>query len=313
MSELEDFKTDINLSEYAASQGYEMDRRMSSRGSVIMRHPDGDKIIVARGHDRHWIYFSVRNDRDNGSIIDFVQNRTGGSLGDVRQTLRPWIGKGREPQRPPVRSYAPTVEPTSKNITGVIVALGRMQAVISHPYLEARSIPAALLSDPRFSGRIFMDERRNAVFPHWNRSGLCGYEIKNRGFTGFASGGEKGLWVSRGGDPDARLVIAESAIDALSHAALFPEPSARYASTGGKMNPAQPELIRAAITSLPEAGEVIAATDNDEDGRKLAGQIEAIAKEAGRGFKRHDPPEEETDWNDHIRPGALQHTLAPKP
>ena len=79
------------------------------------------------------------------------------------------------------------------------------------------------------------------------------------------------------------------------------------------MNPAQPELIRGAIFSLPDEGEVIAATDNDEDGRKLAGQIEAIAKEAGRGFRHHEPPEEGTDWNDHIRPGALQHTLALKP
>jgi hypothetical protein len=66
MPELKRFKTEINLTEYAASEGYEIDEKESSRNSVVMRHPSGDKVIVARGFDRHWIYFSVRNDRDNG-------------------------------------------------------------------------------------------------------------------------------------------------------------------------------------------------------------------------------------------------------
>ena len=32
------------------------------------------------------------------------------------------------------------------------------------------------------------------VFPHFDREGPCGYEIKNQGFAGFAVGGTKGLW-----------------------------------------------------------------------------------------------------------------------
>ncbi len=52
----------------------------------------GDKIIVAKGEDGHWVYFSVRDDRlDNGSIIDFEQSRQSGTLGDVRKALRPWL------------------------------------------------------------------------------------------------------------------------------------------------------------------------------------------------------------------------------
>ena len=51
--ELERFKTAINLTEYAATQGYLLDRRASSRNSVVMRHPAGDKIVVARGEDQH--------------------------------------------------------------------------------------------------------------------------------------------------------------------------------------------------------------------------------------------------------------------
>jgi hypothetical protein len=50
---------------------------------------------------------------------------------------------------------------------------------------------------------------------------LCGYEIKNRDFTGFARGGSKGLWLCTGKKPATGLVLAEIAIGALSHAALF--------------------------------------------------------------------------------------------
>jgi len=40
-----------------------------------MRHPDGDKIVIARNDTSGaWVYFSVRDDRDNGTIIDFLQN-----------------------------------------------------------------------------------------------------------------------------------------------------------------------------------------------------------------------------------------------
>jgi hypothetical protein len=328
MDELESFKTDINLSEYAASLGYRLDRSQSSRNSVVMRHESGDKVIIARGLDNHWIYFSVRDDRDNGSIIDFIQRRKGLSFGHIRKELREWTGRGRITERPELQSWARSVEPASKNLMKVIAAIGRMQAVKRHSYLESRGIPASALQDSRLEGRILTDNRRNAVFPHWNRSGICGYELKNRNFTGFSPGGEKGLWITRAAGDYRRLVIAESAIDALSYAAIFPDADAIYASTGGKMNPGQPGLIRAAISRLTgekptlshetggrpttaretgenpafsHAPEVIAATDADADGRKLAERIEAIAEEAGVLFRSHEPPEEGSDWNDYLR------------
>jgi hypothetical protein len=91
--ELEQFKSRIDLREYAASLGYELDRRESSRCSSVMRNGTGDKVIIKRERDGHFIFFSVRDDRDNGSIIDFVANRKRLSLGYVRKELRPWIGR----------------------------------------------------------------------------------------------------------------------------------------------------------------------------------------------------------------------------
>ena len=74
--ELERFKQDISLAEYAAGEGYVLVKNESSRNSFVMqRETDNDKIIVATGTDGHGIYFSVRDDADNGSIIDFEIGR----------------------------------------------------------------------------------------------------------------------------------------------------------------------------------------------------------------------------------------------
>jgi hypothetical protein len=189
--------------------------------------------------------------------------------------------------------------------------------VLRHPYLEhARRLPAGLLSSPRFAGRVLMDRRGNAVFPHFDCAGLCGYEIKNQGFTGFAAGGTKGLWFSHVAPSDRRLVLAESAIDALSHAVLFPdvEDCARYASLGGKPNAKQPGLIQATIAKLPEGAEIMAAFDADEAGRMLVNVVRSavasVASKTGRQliFLVHLPSQEGEDWNQ-----VLQRAAAPEP
>jgi hypothetical protein len=151
-----------------------------------------------------------------------------------------------------------------------------MKPLAFHAWLEEeRAIPRSLLLAPRFAGRIKVDFRANAVFPHADQDGPCGYEIKNQGFTGFARGGDKGLWLSAARAGDTALVIAESGIDALSHAALHPDEAARYATTWVAMNLSQPALLRAAIERMGQGARLVMATDNDPGGR-------ALARESGR-------------------------------
>jgi hypothetical protein len=278
-----------------------MNSTASWRGTSVMRHSaSNDKIIVKRGLDGHYVYFSVRDDRDNGSIIDFVQFRQKLSLGAVRKELRPWIGQ------PPVPvPVFPELHKVEKDRMKVEAAYAKMHdAVDGHPYLErSRALPASLLALDRFAGRIRIDAKGNAVFPHFDAEGLSGYELKNVNFTGFASGGRKALWLSNEFPEDKRLVFSEAAIDALSHAVLFPDKDARYASIGGKPNPQQPELIRAASARLPSGGEVVAAMDNDADGKKLAEIVRQAVELTGRAdlkFRAH-LPDTAKDWNDVLR------------
>lgn len=308
-SELEAFKTAIDMRAYAAGQGYQLDRKESWRGTSVMRHPvSDDKVIIKRGMDGHYVYFSVRDDRDNGSIIDFVQHRQRLSLGAVRKELRPWTNQ------PPVAvPVFPPLHKTEKDRMKVEAAWARMQdATTGHPYLEReRALPGFLLASERFAGRVRMDDKGNAVFPHFDAQGLSGYEMKNVGFTGFASGGSKALWLSHELPDDHRLVFCESAIDALSHAVLFPDGRARYASIGGKPNPQQPELIRAAAARMPVDSEIVSAMDNDADGADLADVVRKAVTMTGRldlRYTKHEPMGFK-DWNDQLR--ARPHPLLP--
>lgn len=189
--------------------------------------------------------------------------------------------------------------------------------VNAHRYLyleQDRCLPVVVLSSPRFAGRVRIDHRGNTVFPHFDNAGLCGYEIKNRGFTGFAASGEKGLWFSHTRPDDRRLILAESAIDALSHAVLFPdaEDQTRYASLGGKPNSKQPGLLQTTIALLPEGSEIVAAFDADEAGRMLVEvsrrAVANVVSRTGRVdliFQVHLPAQEGDDWNQ-----VLQRTSA---
>lgn len=298
--ELESFKIEIDLRVYAAGQGYELDRNKSWRGSAVMRHGNGDKIVISRDTDGHYIYYSVHGDHNHkGSIIDFVSNTRNLTLGKIRQELRPWIGR----TSAAVPEFAPLVK-TTKNRLGIAAAFAEMRDPSRYPYLEDdRHIPPEVLQRERFTGTIRIDARGNTVFPHHDEDGLSGYEVKNAGFTGFSPGGTKGIWTSCLKPDDDTLVVCESAIDAISYAALYPDPNARYASIGGKPNPVQPELIRTAAAQMPTGSLVIAAMDADQDGRKLAEIVRGAVELAGRRdlqFVVHEPMGCK-DFNDELR------------
>ena len=273
-----------------------------------MRSDSGDKIAVIRRADEkgalHWLYFSVRDDRDNGTIIDFLQNRGGGSLGEVRKTLRLWLGGAYRTPRMR-KTPLPSLLPVSQDRACVLMAWERAQFKAAVPYLIGRGLGPEILGLDLFAGRVRVDQRGNALFPHYDREGLCGFEIKNKGFTGFASGGSKGLWFSQARDSDRFLVLTESAIDALSFYALHPDLPARYMSTGGTLNPKQPALLRGAMEKMPPGASVLLAFDRDEGGHALAEEVATFVPALLTAQRTSPSAEMGKDWND-----VLQHKLA---
>lgn len=298
--ELEAFKSQINLSEYAASLGYKLDRHRSSRNSAIMRGDDNDKIVITRGHDGHYIYFSIRDETDHGSIIDFHQRRTHDNLGETRKSLRLWIGAS--PEKPTVQmsDYQRSIAVTTHDRAAVIQSLSKMHTAPHHPYLTSRSISPETLGHRRFARKVLVDDRNNAIFPHVDREGISGYEIKNHTFTGFSPGGQKSVWISNAYKSDTELVITESAIDALSHYQVHKNSHARYISLGGTWSEDVDDILLSAARQLP--GEKIKlAFDNDPPGDQLVERARAILEKSGKTLVVDRPRQRGQDWNQHLQ------------
>jgi hypothetical protein len=276
--ELEKFKTEIDLRVFAeATFGFRHDRKDSWAGSSVMRGPSNEKIAIKRDADGHWVYYSFRDD-SNGTILDLVKNHLGLSLGQARVRLREFMG-----QPPSTLVPYPPLLRVPKDRIRVERAYARMPIARTNSYLENdRHIPRHVLQSRRFAGRIRVNAYGSAVFPHFDGSGLSGFEIKGRGHTSFSKGGTKSLWMSHVQSEDNRLAFFESSIDGLSFAALFPDENTRFASLGGRPTPLQKELIRAAIMVMPASSSVIAAMDADAAGRDMANVVEQAVKAAGR-------------------------------
>lgn len=295
MSELDDFKTNINLTEFAASCGFARDPKKSCKTSTVMRHPNGDKIIIGK-KGSHWAYYSVTGNAGKGSIIDFVQQREGGTLGDTRKRLREWSGQPR-PQVPD-QLFSKNLEPSIVDLERVVRDWEKARFISAVPCLTMRGITREYLGLRRFAESFKIDQRNNALFPHYDKKGLCGFEVKNTGFTGFSKGGVKGLWYSRCLVGDNVLVISETAIDSISHAIMNPNPKTRYFSTGGKLNPNQPALIRAAMERMPEGSTILLAFDDDKAGDELSDEIKGLAPSSIK-VQRDRPPAK--DWNQALK------------
>lgn len=293
------FKQTINLSQYAAAQGYELDKKKSTRSSLVMRHSNGDKIIVSK-KGANWVYFSVHDDSDNGTIVDFVETRTSKTLPDIGKELAAWNGEG---GTLPIYSHLPDVQEQAYDPGRIKKAFRWMKPVENHPYLiEGRKIPADVLNHPRFMGRIFQDRYGNVVFPHEGGQGVCGLELKNYDKGIFMRGSEKALWLGNIDPADTVLTLAESSIDALSHFALFKPLNTSYGAVSGGMGDRAFEYLMAIIQKMPRLEKIILAVDHDKGGEKIASRIEIYLEGKFTGEIVRDIPQAEgMDWNEFLK------------
>ena len=298
--ELDRFKREVNLAQLAAARGYEIDRRKSSRASVVMRHPaTGDKVVISRpGSGQHWMYFSVGDARDCGTVVDFLRHRGCPTLGSVREELRRWCGEDRS--FVPAAAFRDTTVALPKDRRAVAAAFAAAFVVDSDPYLSSRGIRFETLRSYRFQGTFRRDRRGNILFPHADGEGLCGFESKNHRWTAFSTGGVKALWRSNVTPADRRLVLTESAIDSLSYHQLAPDELACYASTAGTLSRHQRSILADAFRGLPPDATVVLAFDADPGGDRLAREVADLAQ--GVRVVRELPPHGK-DWNE-----CLQHS-----
>lgn len=297
--DLERYKRDINLVQLAMDRGYELKRDKSTRRAKVLKHTNGDRILVSQSiDDGHWVYHSLGgDDRDRGTIVDFLLHRDARDMREVHAACRMFLGQPRE-IRPDQR-----IDPSDLHFDRdkVIARFLRAQIASNSRFLNERGIRPETLTDARFRETWRIDGRGNVLFPHRDDEGLCGYEVKNHHYTSFAKQATKTVWRSRALEGDDRLVVTESAIESMSYFQLHQPRTARFMSVGGCWSPSGLAQLLKSTARLPDGARVVLAFNADAEGRKLADQLQPEVAATGRDVARHFPTREGADWNDLLK------------
>lgn len=275
MKSFQDFRSEISIMELAASVGYRYDPRKGSKWPVLVNEYNDDKIIIANPRSTsNEGYFNPNDDSDKGTLIDFVKNRLGRdfphdrSISDLMNINRVLYGFKNEPF-PDSIIYMPTNKLRKQFTTD-----GLMNSLIRPAYLLSRNINRQTLFSKEFSGRVLNIKNGNHInvaFPFYDRDDeVVGIEKRSFFCDLFVEGSERSrsVWHSNIPQKLERIIIAESAIDAMSYHQLKPTKNALYVSIGGSLSFGQIEVINAlkARANPTKSFKYVSATDNDKAG-----------------------------------------------
>ncbi|QKG55014.1 toprim domain-containing protein [Hymenobacter sp. BRD67] len=338
--ELDRFKQSIDLVDYATRRhGYDV-KKAGPRGHWHQLEKDGEMLIVSRKGD-HQVYLNPGDDRDSGSIIDFVKTRENQTLGQVRQTLRQYLGESDQsttpgwqaapsPPLPAPAAYAPKatepadVETEAERRARLVAAvMGTHAALTDRSYLHNRHLSNETIDSPAFQGRVFTSQQgnfRNTAFPLYNEHGIATVEQRNDDYKHLLQLPKTGVWVSHPTDGKdtavQRLVVSESPVDAMSYHQLHHQgapgqPNTLYVATSGTVTERQVELIQKLIDKQ-EPKEVVLANDNDAAGRRFNMnylnelQTPRRAREVSGGQVAYDEAPRPVEW--HATAAGKYHT-----
>lgn len=165
---------------------------------------------------------------------------------------------------------------------------------------QTRGLPAKQVDQLHQEGLVYADQRQNAVFLRRSFEGevigasLRGTAGRNNSFKGLSPGTRRSQgWfhTCAGGsepDPIQRVVLTESAIDALSYQTLHPpEEKTLYLSTDGAgFVPVEP------LQRIPQ---VTIALDQDEVGEQMTERLRQDLPQASCQVPSHK------DWNEQLK------------
>lgn len=287
---LDAYRRDIDLVDFLEAEGFRVNPKKGLRHGkwVVLEQPaTGRKLIVTRAASGQYQYFNPEDDRDRGTVVDYVAGKLGLDL-RVKDGWRELFGYFDHHQgcpSPLMAEFPSATVPPIQSSAVLSPAHFDLRPLTEPTYLMSRGITEKTLGSAEFWGKIFNRDHRdqrgflhtNTAFPLENEGGLLGIVIRNHRANYINGTKGEGLWVSNpvGGHSPVELFICESPIDALSYHQLNPPeaPGGRvYVATAGTLSAAQPGAIQALIDRLGPR-RVVLANDNDPSGMRYNLQL----------------------------------------
>ncbi|MEF2229240.1 MAG: MobV family relaxase [Candidatus Cardinium sp.] len=323
--DLEKVKREVNLIQHAASMGYVLNKEKSSKTWAVMEK-DGDKILIKNGLNQngHWIYKSLVNEQEKGTIVDFMQKR-----GFSYQSICGLSSRHLDDRVVKDQKYL-SVE-IGDISSQRYIAQEAFDRVVEHKkgnYLACRGIDEATYGC--YSGVKVGDQAVFALYRDVDQNGsgtMCStisYQFDAKGMMSddgffssnkyFQKGLPRGLSILVDSDvPVKHVVVLESPIDALSYKQMNNSlEGTMYVATCGSLSQGVRQELANVFSNAKENGQdVTLAFDNDKAGRQMDKEVREIANVCKVRYKSSIPPKGK-DWNQELVHGLSNQEMLGK-
>lgn len=288
-------KFEINLSDYAQRQGYEVNKQKSTATDVILQKNKGqenlDTIGVRYYAETGYKYWTAMDSSDKGSLLDFEKNKNHLDLSsaagkkELYQKIDEFLGNLQNSQAVKIKPTSNKTEP-EKRLTDRELNL---LPLTDTRYLEGRGITEKTYRSPEFQCQVYNEKvslnngktYTNTVFPIRNEEILLAKIRRNDEELGYRGGQfnkiqekrENGIHTSNFSKQSLdKLYLIESPIDAMSYFELkYAEIRSKntqvaFISTVGNPSNSAYNTIQKFINAS-EPKQIISLMDNDRAGK----------------------------------------------
>ena len=311
--DIEKVKREVNLIQHAASMGYVLDKEKSSKTWAVMEK-EGDKILIKNGPNQngHWMYKSLVDDQEKGTIVDFMQKR-----GFSYQSICGLSSKHLDDRV--VKDQKTLSVEIEDVLSQRYIAQEAFDKVVEHQkgnYLACRGIDRDTYVG--YPGVKVGDQAVFALYRDINSNGkgtICStisYQFDAKGSRSdggcfnstkyFQKGLPRGLSILV--DPNVpvkHIVVSESPIDALSYKQMNKMlEGTMYISTCGSLSQGIKKELTNVLSNAKENGwSVTLAFDNDKAGRNVEKEVRELASSLKVSCKSYMPSKGK-DWNEEL-------------
>ena len=314
--DLEKVKREVNLIQHAASMGYILDKEKSSKTWAVMEK-EGDKILIKNSPNQngHWMYKSLVDEQEKGTIVDFMQKR-----GFSYQSI---CGLSSRHLDDRVVKDQKTLSVEIEDVFSQRhIAQDAFDRIVEHKkgnYLACRGIDESTYGC--YSGVKVGNQAVFALYRDIDSNGqgtICStisYQFDGKGSMSddgffnstkyFQKGLPRGLSVLvESGLPVKHIVVSESPIDALSYKQIHKHSECTmYVSTCGSLSEGVKKELLNVLSNASENGQsVTLAFDSDKAGRKMDKEVRELAHACLVNY-RSSIPSQFKDWNEELVSG----------
>ena len=272
-NDLAQVKKEVNLVQHAASMGYQLDKKKSTRKWAVMEKQADKILVLTRPNSQGYYYYqSVVDDAERGTIVDFMLKR-GYSYADIRKLSSLHLDDE-------VVKY--TQQATEKIADPAIaqkLALTKYNAFPTGQgnYLKNRGLAQEVIG-------MVKANKQAAIFPLHLDGKMCSTITYTQHGKYFQKDLPRGVCLLGNEQAPKKIVITESPIDSLSYEQLKGLNGEKtgdtlYIATCGSLSkPISNEIVR--LVKQTNAKPIL-AFDNDEAGSCLSLKVSRLLLDKG--------------------------------